>query len=183
MSRIKTRVLAWPFGLIVFLLAHWAFLYQPRLAGYTVSISETTSNYPTIQPGDVVLSRTQPSYQRGAFVGYDVTASRVDRKRILAVPGDTVEVCGSQVTVNGYRVQIESGSAVLERRSACEHRATIFELVDDEYFLVGDSDDSLDSRHLGPVAKETIRYHSVLLITEGEVVSLAPDGSFSTLEK
>lgn len=76
-----------------------------------------------------------------------------------------------------------SHKAHTQRRLACEHRATILELEDDEYFLVGDSDDSLDSRHLGPVTKEAIRYHSVLLVRGDDVVSLEPDGSFPTLEK
>lgn len=179
----KKRILMWLFGLTVYILAHWVFVYQLSLSGYNVSISESTSNYPTIQPGDVVLSRTRPSYQRGAFVGYDVTASRVDRKRILAVPGDTVEVCGNRVSVNGYDVQIEEGTAVFERPLACEHDATAYELTRDEYFLVGDSENSLDSRTLGPVEKEAIRFYSVLLIRGDDTVSLEPDESFSALER
>lgn len=52
-----------------------------------------------------------------------------------------------------------------------------------QYFLVGDFGDSLDSRTLGPVEKEAIRYHSVLLIRGDDTVSLEPDESFSALER
>lgn len=177
----KARVPMWLVGLVVCISAHGVFLYQPMLSGYTVSLSSSPSNYPTIQPGDVVLSRARPSYQRGAFVGYEVSPTQLDRKRILGLPGDTIEICGSQVAVNGYSTRIENGALVTEPRSACHMGARTFELQPEQYFLVGDSDNSLDSRQLGPVPKADIKYHWVLLFRGKDTISLLPDDSFDSL--
>lgn len=80
-------------------------------------------------------------------------------KRVVGLPGETVEVSGGQVTIfneefpNG-KVLDEEAYLDSEQLTQGKKRVTLGE---DEYFVMGDNrDESLDSRSFGPVARSEI---------------------------
>ncbi|MCL5254768.1 MAG: S26 family signal peptidase, partial [Gammaproteobacteria bacterium] len=98
------------------------------------------------------------------------------------IPGDEVGVCGFRdVIVNGFTVQIESDEVKLNPEVSCSGDIQFHQLGEDEFFLVGDSNDSLDSRTLGSVKRADIRYHSVALMRGDKFKSLIPSETFSKL--
>ena len=76
-------------------------------------------------------------------------------KRVIAVPGDTVEISDGVVYVNGYAYD-EEDTEVIEYPGLAQDLITVAE---DEYFVLGDNrNDSEDSRYanIGNIPKEHI---------------------------
>lgn len=74
-------------------------------------------------------------------------------KRVIAMPGETIDIKGANVYINGeildepYAYYSEAGNDVVKRT-----------LGEDEYFVMGDNRIvSLDSRHIGPIPKDAIK--------------------------
>lgn len=110
------------------------------------------SMVPTYQNGDIVLGTNLAELKADSVVmahsptGHDVI------KRIVAVPGDTVEVNGDSVIVNGAPANDHENSP------GCSISLSgTYTLGEDEYFLAGDNRcNSIDSRSYGPVKKNAI---------------------------
>jgi signal peptidase I len=93
------------------------------------------------RPGDVVLF-SAPGGARGDFL-----------KRVVAVAGDTVEISGNQVSVNGRRLGGEA-----PRPSGPPPARHSFRVPPQAVFVLGDNRDrSEDSRHWGPLSERLIR--------------------------
>lgn len=79
-------------------------------------------------------------------------------KRIIAVPGDTIQILNKTVIINGQPVKenylplgtlTPAGAFLTER--------TLVKVADNQYFVFGDNrEHSSDSREWGPVTKEEI---------------------------
>lgn len=71
-------------------------------------------------------------------------------KRVIGLPGESIECKGGNIYINGKKIEDDYGS----------NPTKDFELVDipkDTYFVLGDNrGNSLDSRILGPISKEDI---------------------------
>lgn len=89
-------------------------------------------------------------------------------KRVVGVPGDTVEISGGSLYVNGERY---SDVADTERMEYAGRAGTEITLGEDEYFVLGDNrNNSEDSRSadIGNVKKEDILGKAWFIATPGE---------------
>lgn len=132
-----------------------------------------TSMFPTLIEGDrLVLLRTQ-NVEKGDIVSFesDMTLSKDDIaslnliqrfmvsedtkknliKRVIAVPGDTIEIKDGVVFVNDEIVDEPYINTVTN------HDVALTEIPEGHYFMMGDNRYvSLDSRQLGPIEGERI---------------------------
>lgn len=117
------------------------------------------SMIPTLMIGDRVLANkfiydfTEP--ERGDVAVFESVEVQGEDliKRVVATPGDTVEVSGGKLYVNGEPQKepyIKRGGGL----SPPQQKITI---PKDSYFMMGDNrSNSRDSRFFGPVPKENI---------------------------
>jgi signal peptidase I len=79
-------------------------------------------------------------------------------KRVVGLPGETVEVRGGTVYVNGKPLDERAYSSRRSRRPFPSGRRAVARLGPDEYYVLGDNrPDSHDSRYFGPVRAESIK--------------------------
>ncbi len=119
---------------------------------------------PTFEPGDylIVDELTYRSHdpERGDVIifGYPLDPAQVLIKRIVALPGETVQIADGVVTVVG---KDQRSIAVLDEpyRMDGPQRKEVSRTIlhDDEYFVLGDDRDvSADSRVWGPLQRRLI---------------------------
>ena len=110
-----------------------------------------SSMKPVLESGDVVLMN-RLAYDLGKPKRFDIAVfSREDTslsiKRIIGLPGETIQIRDSRVYVNGERLEAEDGLSIVTIAGAAEYP---IELGEDEYFLLGDNrESSEDSRFAG----------------------------------
>ena len=123
----------------------------------------SASMLPTIREGDhfmVEILEPEDELRRGEIVIFSLPATREFDfvKRIVGLPGETVEIRDRQVLVNG--VPLEEAYAFHSKEGMIPVRDLFGPVVlgEDEYFLMGDNrEDSYDSRWLGPVPRARIK--------------------------
>lgn len=115
----------------------------------------TSKSFSTYKHGSIILfnnpfgEKTDAWYNIGELTNFEEPVRYI--KRIIGVPGDTVQYSMDNVTLNGV-VYYERGYATLEGKDI--HEVT---LAEGEYFVMGDNHDfSLDSRSFGPIKEESI---------------------------
>ena len=88
-------------------------------------------------------------------------------KRIVALPGDTVEVRGDAVIVNGVGVpphRAHGGAAPAAETAVEETRVGPLRVLPEKYFAMGDNRrESYDSRSWGPVPAANIKGRALLI--------------------
>jgi signal peptidase I len=105
--------------------------------------------------GDVVILSTDPNNPKVAPIA----------RRVVAVPGDTVSVSATAITVNGAKldepyIKLPPGSAQNSTLRPAQ------KLASNEYFVVADArlgTDSTDSRGFGPVPQSDIIGRAVMV--------------------
>lgn len=137
------------------------FVQSPKLSGHTIYLVSGNSNCPTICNDDFGVIRTKSmSLTRGEFIIFESENKESYLvKRIHAVPGDTVHICNTDVYVNGFRFSKKNdwlGYAFDGASKRCSSRNSHLILQDNEYFVLGDGDISLDSRHFGVINRHQI---------------------------
>ena len=119
------------------------------------------SMYPTLHPNEYVLfdrlayRRSEPGRGDIVLAAHPMHRRFLMIKRVLALPGDIVEVQGERLLVNGE----PGGSPQPRRRKGVPaYGDAQWKLNDGEYFLVGDEPSrSTDSRQIGPFPRDHIR--------------------------
>ncbi len=123
-------------------------------------IVDGPSMQPSFETGQfLIVSRLnylfgEPEYGDIVVFHYPNNPSDDYIKRVIGLPGDTVEIIGTQVYVNGDALTEDYINEPC-RESRC--RDASWALEGDEYFVMGDNrNHSSDSRAFGPVKREFI---------------------------
>jgi len=85
-------------------------------------------------------------------------------KRVIGLPGETVQITGNTIYINGRVLEEHYGREAMEDGGIAEEPV---KLGRDEFFVLGDNrNDSIDSRseEVGVVKKENIDGHAILRI-------------------
>jgi signal peptidase I len=126
----------------------------------------SASMAPVLVPGDYLFANKSPgaAIARGDVVVYRHPANPSQEfiHRVVAVPGDEVEIRAKRLIVNGatpdepYAWHADTTMWVAAESSR-DHFGPL-KLGGDAYFVLGDNrDNANDSRFLGPVRREAIR--------------------------
>ena len=119
------------------------------------------SMMPTLEAGDMCLV-DRISYSVGDPKRYDVVvfiredSGQPNIKRVIGLPGETIQIISGMVYINGERLEDER----LDHISLSGIAENPVVLQEDEYFLIGDNaDSSEDSRfsNIGNVRRDNIR--------------------------
>lgn len=121
-------------------------------ASVAVGLYRVVSGAP--ERGDFVLVRLPKSIEKLAAMRGYLPAGVPLIKRIAAVAGDDVCAFDGAIIVNGEIVarqrKVDRAGRSLPRWNECR------ELVQGEFFLLGDAPDSFDSRYFGPVTSARV---------------------------
>ncbi len=164
------RLLVWPLLIALFFLTILFYvLYSPlQVVGDSMVPSLhnedrvlRTKSYGEPVRGDVVIINAGTDSNRDDIV-----------KRVIAIPGDTVEIRDDVALVNGVAEDV-SGRIVVA--GAGEYRDPI-RLKAGEVYVLGDNRPvSLDSRYIGPVPLERIRGRAVWVFLPLNDLGHVPD--------
>lgn len=144
---------------VLVLLSLCSYLFFSRLVVSAVEVSGS-SMAPTLLSGDRVflnrLTYLHREPQRGDLVVLrDPETADLVVKRIVALPGEMVQVAVEQTFVNGKR--LAEPYIRLPRKVAMAGRSAPLIVPKDNYFVLGDNRlNSVDSRSFGPVPRERI---------------------------
>ncbi len=124
------------------------------LAFVRVSVVNGHSMDNTLQDGQRLIVSRMSKPSRGDIVVASTDKLQVKYiiKRVIGMPGDTVELLNNKIYINGEKLD-ES----YIKEPMIENEDQIWTLGEDEYFLCGDNRNaSLDCRKLGPIEKKDI---------------------------
>ena len=98
------------------------------------------------------------------FYPYGVEEEEYYVKRVIGLPGETVQIIGEAIFVNGELLEENFGKQPITYQGIAEEPVTLGE---EEYFLMGDNREvSFDSRYeeIGPVHRDLLAGKAVLRI-------------------
>lgn len=136
-----------------------SFLFVPKYIAEGV-IVEGASMESTLQDRDKLITE-KISTQFGTIERFDIVIfdphNDVDKyyiKRIIGLPGETVQIIGEKIFIDGELVEEDYGKDPIEDSGIASEPILLGE---DEYFVMGDNrGNSTDSRIVGPIKKEDI---------------------------
>jgi signal peptidase I len=154
-SRMRNRRRKIIYGIAVTLVLLYFLMTRIFATGFVIGNSMEPS-YPAGK--NVIVNKLAyliSSPKRGDVVFYRYNNS-IYMKRIVGLPGDTVDISGQELIINGEPANIKQVSGVIKDRGDVTYPVVLGE---DEYFVLGDNlDNSTDSRFLicGNISREEI---------------------------
>ena len=148
--------------LAVFLVA--AFGQRVSTAGDSMS--------PSLKNGDILLINRAVYHIKSPARG-DIVAFRQEEnghfsvKRIVGLPGETVQIADGQVLINGEELTKDIYVSDIEYAGEADQPV---ELGDDEYFVIGDNHDASDDSRLpsiGAVTRDEIYGEAWFIVSPG----------------
>ena len=129
-----------------------------------ITVMQEGSMDPTLNAGDVLLVDRMAyrfsTPKRGDIIVYktgdDSKKASTHIKRIIGLPGETIQIKDGQILIDGETYQEDGGFPAIENAGVAETRVT---LGNGEYFVLGDNrNNSEDSRYadMGNVKKRNI---------------------------
>ena len=108
-----------------------------------------SSMKPVLESGDVVLMNRLSSDigkpNRLDVVVFEREGQQPGIKRIIGLPGETVQIVDGYIYINGKQLDEHYGNEIIEEAGMAAEPVTLGE---DEYFVMGDNrNDSKDSRY------------------------------------
>ena len=160
----------WPLIIISLFLSVFI-LYE---VGFRINITESmpVGIYYLCAPddlrnGDLVAVKLPPDLiSIGLKRGYIKSDETILLKRLIAVPNDKIIYKNEQISVNGiskYKCIVKDID-LHERVMPNSLKEGIYTLGNNEYFVLGNNDDSWDSRYFGSVNKENIINRAKMII-------------------
>lgn len=175
---IKTAVII----LVIALLIRY-FLIQPFLVeGQSMEPNFVDNEYLLVQKvtprfsgynrGDVVIFR----YPKDPKINYI--------KRIIALPGETISISQSRITIQNSRGSFTLNEPYLiSSFFSSEYRMEPIQLGPDEFFVMGDNrNNSSDSREWGPLKKELIIGKAWLVVFPPEKFGIVSRPNYNLLQ-
>ena len=156
MSIVK-EVISWVAEIAITLVIAFTFVYFVGLRTSVIgqSMADTLSNGDQILVNRFIYKVTDPKpNDLIVFLPNGNEKSHYYVKRVIAVPGDTVQIKSGAVYVNGELFEEEVDVSAMEEAGLA---ADEIKLEEDEYFVLGDNrNNSEDSRYanIGNVKKE-----------------------------
>lgn len=167
------HIVNWFVDIVVVIAFAWFLVYaygtQIMIAGHSMT--------PLLASSDVVLM-DRLTYDFGSPARFDVVVfqredQKMNVKRVIGLPGETVQIKNDEIYINGGKLMEPAG---LGRVSLAGLAEKPIKLGDDEYFLLGDNrDSSEDSRfsNIGSVSGSQIQgkvWFRVLPIAKLELI-------------
>jgi len=148
--------------LVYFAVIIAAVLLIHNFVGQQIEVSGSSMEATLHNDDHLILEKI--SYETGQPKRYDIVVFQPYAeekntfyiKRIIGMPGETVQIKGSDIYINGEILQENYGNALIEEAGIA---AEPIKLSDDEYFVLGDNrNNSKDSRNpiVGVVHRKSI---------------------------
>lgn len=109
----------------------------------------------TLEEGDILLlTKLDQNYERFEIVVFNIGGEKLI-KRIIGLPGETVEFKNNVLYINGEKLEENYGTGITADFNLSDLGYTI--IPDNTYFVVGDNrNNSLDSRYFGCIDQSQI---------------------------
>ena len=151
------RAVHWIVNVVVVLACAWFLVY-----GFCTQVPVSGGSMQPVLDADDVVLVNRLAYDVGHPERFDIVVfDREDHKknvkRVIGLPGETVQIRGGYLFIDGELLSAADG---LEQVSLAGRADTPIKLEQDEYFLLGDNrDSSEDSRfaNIGNVKREQIQ--------------------------
>jgi signal peptidase I len=145
----KLDILNFFVGLLIVLIIMYV------IFAYCIGISRVTgvSMEPTLKNEQLVMyTKIHTEPEKGDIVAITMPAGEHYIKRVIAGPGDTVNISGGRVTVNGKTPASEKYYAHGTTTYAASEMTFPMTIGKGMYFVMGDNrESSVDSRTFGPI--------------------------------
>lgn len=114
-----------------------------------------TSMYNTLNDGDILLlEKYDQNYERFEIVVFEINGEKLI-KRVIGLPGETVEYKNNTLYINGEKINEEYGYG--DTSDFYLEELNLNKVPDNHYFVLGDNrNNSLDSRYFGCIPKDKI---------------------------
>lgn len=131
---------------------------------YVFSVTQVVGNSmsPTLHEDEVLfLNKAQYRFfdiKRGDIVSLEYADTKYLIKRIIGLPGESLEIKDNQVYINGKVLEEEYLEEDLVYSDFSLDETGYQTIPENMYFVLGDNrEDSMDSREIGLVSKEQIK--------------------------